>query len=504
MINEPSNDSTIDEKDMGNDVQQVETEQMSDADSSQAENGIVDESETSKPATGETIPVLNASSRERSIDETQVKAGLILDGDSCQVENDIVDESEPSKPATGRAISMDNESSSLIDDRSNDKAQVETGLISGAESLQIENDIVDASSLPDTLQNSCDSIEKVPPRYSDLDQHPWKRYGSALSAATDAGSFDADDIEAPYENIVRINHDVEDLESSDEAIENGDHGYNNSGFSFSKETENDSPSPPQNEELVDTEKDFEETNEAKTAKDKNIVANGVSSYDERDATQCKPQLECLTDQVFSDVETNDKLLASNPSLIAVIDLAADVDHMPEVYKDGRNETTSELPSSNTDPDTDLRSGSIVHDEIIETEDGDEKEEKLSSADPQKKAVVEMLGRELKCTLAEYQTSFDLSSSSERIEQLECMNDLVSKIAKVRWGIECPNNQSSGESELRSWSLKKSHRGSSDQERHEKKRSKSKKKKSRRRGNERKEVKTDAPDDELHLEHSLIW
>ncbi|KAL3788848.1 LOW QUALITY PROTEIN: hypothetical protein ACHAW5_009205 [Stephanodiscus triporus] len=60
---------------------------------------------------------------------------------------------------------------------------------------------------------------------------------------------------------------------------------------------------------------------------------------------------------------------------------------------------------------------------------DEKGERSSAVDSQKEAVLQSLGRELNCTLAEYQTSYDLSTSGDRVEQLNYMNDLVVAIAK---------------------------------------------------------------------------
>ncbi|KAL3800318.1 hypothetical protein HJC23_003614 [Cyclotella cryptica] len=48
----------------------------------------------------------------------------------------------------------------------------------------------------------------------------------------------------------------------------------------------------------------------------------------------------------------------------------------------------------------------------------------------RKGLLKILGNELKCTLAEYQTSFDISSSSDRVEQLDYMNKVVLRIAEV--------------------------------------------------------------------------
>ncbi|KAL7547217.1 hypothetical protein ACHAWF_010529 [Thalassiosira exigua] len=134
---------------------------------------------------------------------------------------------------------------------------------------------------------------------------------------------------------------------------------------------------------------------------------------------------------------------------------------------------------------------------------------LDASDPQKKAVLEMLGRELRCTLSEYQTSFNLCDSKVRVGQLEYMNDLVLKIAKVG-GLPCPSNdESNGESrmsEVKSWSFKVSKEKSSGREQGERKRSNKKKKikkKRRRRSKEREAVSIVAigPDS---LDHSLVW
>ncbi|KAL7521398.1 hypothetical protein ACHAWX_006072 [Stephanocyclus meneghinianus] len=48
----------------------------------------------------------------------------------------------------------------------------------------------------------------------------------------------------------------------------------------------------------------------------------------------------------------------------------------------------------------------------------------------REGLLKILGQELKCTLAEYQTSFDISSSSDRVEQLDYMNKVVLGIAEV--------------------------------------------------------------------------
>jgi len=117
----------------------------------------------------------------------------------------------------------------------------------------------------------------------------------------------------------------------------------------------------------------------------------------------------------------------------------------------------------------------------------------NKSDPQKKKVeLERLGREFKFTLAEYQTSFDLSSSDTRVEQLEQMNNLVLEIAHVG-GLEVntdstiPRRQEL--TKMNSWSLKTSshQKLSEDKERRrEKRRSKKKKKKRQRRDRESRE------------------
>lgn len=98
-----------------------------------------------------------------------------------------------------------------------------------------------------------------------------------------------------------------------------------------------------------------------------------------------------------------------------------------------------------------------------------------SSNPKRQSMLEFLGRELNCTLAEYQTAFDLSSSKERVEQLEYMNDIVVKIAKIN-GVDL-NQTQSGENAVKSWSARKSksrrkrsERKSSDRKKSERKRS----------------------------------
>jgi hypothetical protein len=68
------------------------------------------------------------------------------------------------------------------------------------------------------------------------------------------------------------------------------------------------------------------------------------------------------------------------------------------------------------------------------------------------ASLKQLGCDLKFTLARYQKSYHASTSRDRVEQLDNMNDLVIKIAKLLG----PNNEFDypGVSELTSWSFKK--------------------------------------------------
>ena len=121
----------------------------------------------------------------------------------------------------------------------------------------------------------------------------------------------------------------------------------------------------------------------------------------------------------------------------------------------------------------------------------------NKSDPQKKKVeLERLGREFKFTLAEYQTSFDLSSSDTRVEQLEQMNKLVLEIAHVG-GLEVNTDSTIPRrpelTKMNSWSLKtSSHQKSSDEKEHqrEKRRSKKKKKKKRQRRDRESREKND--------------
>ena len=147
---------------------------------------------------------------------------------------------------------------------------------------------------------------------------------------------------------------------------------------------------------------------------------------------------------------------------------------------------------------------------------DERGETLSAVEYQKEAVLQSLGRELNCTLAEYQTSYDLSTSSDRIEQLNYMNDLVVAIAKLSGlRLEHANETATDQLELKSWSYKKPHRTSKERDDHERNRSKKKKKTKRRRGIERNAKSKDGLDHHSgpilkissepdSLQNSLVW
>ena len=107
----------------------------------------------------------------------------------------------------------------------------------------------------------------------------------------------------------------------------------------------------------------------------------------------------------------------------------------------------------------------------------------NKSDPHKKKVeLERLGHEFKFTLAEYQTSFDLSSSDTRVEQLEQMNKLVLEIARVG-GLEVNTDSAIPRrpelTKMNSWSLKtSSHQKSSDEKEHRREKRRKKKKRQR--------------------------
>ena len=163
------------------------------------------------------------------------------------------------------------------------------------------------------------------------------------------------------------------------------------------------------------------------------------------------------------------------------------------------------------------SSSLLNEKIKPVVELKRKDDNIS--DPQKKVELERLGREFKFTLAEYQTSFDLSSSDTRVEQLEQMNNLVLKIAHVG-GLEVntdstiPRRQEL--TKMNSWSLKSSsHRKSSEEKerRRERRRSKKKKKKRHRRDKESREEKdkttlkaalNDFYRDSDERSQSLVW
>ena len=136
----------------------------------------------------------------------------------------------------------------------------------------------------------------------------------------------------------------------------------------------------------------------------------------------------------------------------------------------------------------------------------EEPKKLSIKDPKQKAMLELLGRELKCTLADYQTAFDLSSSSKRVEQLEYMNTIVLKIAKVH-GIEVSPKHSSVDNGDKSWSFKTSERQNSEEGKREKRRSQKKKKKARDRDTGKKRYESERNQQVNNISahnQSLVW
>ena len=129
---------------------------------------------------------------------------------------------------------------------------------------------------------------------------------------------------------------------------------------------------------------------------------------------------------------------------------------------------------------------------IQSDEDRELERQLSkSSSDEREKVVQLLGKELKCTLAEYQTSFDLSSSSDRVEQLNYMNAIVLKIAKVK-GI--PMQSAENETHTQSWSMRKN-----SEKREKKERSDKKRHKRHRRGKNRKKDSGNSRNNE-----SLLW
>jgi len=129
-------------------------------------------------------------------------------------------------------------------------------------------------------------------------------------------------------------------------------------------------------------------------------------------------------------------------------------------------------------------------EDMKSDDDRELERQLSnSSSDEREKVVQLLGKELQCTLAEYQTSFDLSSSSDRVEQLNYMNAIVLKIARVK-GI--PMQSVENETHTQSWSMKNSEKREK-RERRDKKRLKR-----HRRGKNRKK------DSGHSRNESLLW
>lgn len=110
---------------------------------------------------------------------------------------------------------------------------------------------------------------------------------------------------------------------------------------------------------------------------------------------------------------------------------------------------------------------------------------------QKEKILQILGLELKCTLAEYQTSIGLSSSSDRVEQINYMNQVVLKISEVS-GIDMSKSEVEGGIQSWSHSLVESKRTPKDKER---KRSKKRASKLKRRKSKRKSTVDDNGFDE---------
>jgi len=420
----------------------------------------------------ESTPIMaNKLSRYRSIDDEkdtdiqQEGTGQVTNSDLSHVANCIYDKSEMQEPVIREHVINEPSNDMSINEEDNDEEQINIGQIldevsrnmsidkddngevpletfdnSHAESLQTKKDVGDVSPLPDSLQNCHDPIERVP-----------------LSPATYVDNIDAECITGLHEKHVHINHDVEDPVNFEGGTENGHNSHSNSDFSLSKETQH------KTEELADIEYTYVEC---------------------KTASQRKPPLEFSTNH--DDVNG-----------------VAAVGQISKGFKDGRNDTASELANSNTAAD--LRHGGIDCDKRINRGDSDIKEGGERPLDPKRMVVVQQLGRELKCALADYQTSVDLSSSNDRIKKLNDINGIVAKIGKGHWGIE-PNIQPRGKNMLKSWSSKKL-RSSSDREQQEKKRSRRKKKKKsrQRHDKERREVKMNGPDDIVErFGKSLIW
>ena len=112
--------------------------------------------------------------------------------------------------------------------------------------------------------------------------------------------------------------------------------------------------------------------------------------------------------------------------------------------------------------------------------------KVLSAD-QKEKVLKILGQELKCTLAEYQTSLGISSSKDRVEQLDYMNQVVLKIAEVS-SIDMAKTEIEGG--IKSWSHTLIEPESTPRDRKEKKRSKKRPSKLKKRKSKRHSIKPD--------------
>ena len=152
----------------------------------------------------------------------------------------------------------------------------------------------------------------------------------------------------------------------------------------------------------------------------------------------------------------------------------------DILEEGSDNAAVQIPDTKSDDrsSTDVGKEVAVNDRQVSS----------GARSSEKEKVLQLLGNELKCTLADYQTSYDLSLSSDRIDQLEYMNNLVLKIAKLS-GLPCPDDAETQPSlsRMESWSHSKSQRRkSSDQEREKRKKKRSKKKK-RRRDREGKEI-----------------
>jgi len=467
----------------------VESGVESDAESLQAANDVGEEDGLEERK--HLLAATDADSMYLDSEKAKVEFDQESDAESSHTENDVANKKLASGALQDSAdliernpLNVINGADSTNSDNVGEEAQLETGVESDDESLQTANDVVDA--VPGALRGSGDLKKRSSP-----------------PATMDANSIDSDS------DYIGALH----LDGSDRS-------------------QNDSPTPQHVQQIVDTENDFASfatpLEALETDSEDEIYVGSELSFNEQDETdiQHKELSEHKNDTAISDFETSKEMFVTNSSLVPnnqvgshvekndelsareppLGDLAAIGDRTPEGSNVGKNEATSMLPAIATDSN---RSGGIDNDQNVETTDNKE-EERITEEDQQKKTVVEMLGRELECTLSEYQTSFDLSSSNERVHHLKKMNKLVSNIAKVHWGMECPNsNHAIGDSEMKGWSFKKSQRRSSDKEKQEKKKHRSKKdkkKKRRRHGKEKKGKEfqnSEGPHDQV-LESSMLW